>query len=300
MRSTKWVFTINNPTPDDEAAVHALAEKETTEYLIAEHEIGDQGTPHIQGYVRFTNRTYRNHLSDSLGGRAYLAVARGSDQQNKNYCSKTGQIIVEKGVVQTEKYQSGNWAVILNDAREKEHDGFAVAHPKEWILHRSAIERIHIEFKQGTIDTWDGRLPLKNWWVWGPTGIGKSRWAASQDLPKNQYRKNFNKWWCGFNHTTTCVVLEDYPAAPQGDVLSQYIKIWGDRYPFTAEVKGGSILMEPGRWALIITSNHSIEQAITNQSDRDAIKRRFTEVELNHQNCQIFCQTRIDLTILKK
>jgi hypothetical protein len=92
-----------------------------------------------------------------------------------------------------------------------------------------------------------------------------------------QYRKNSNKWRCGFcEELHKVVIIEDLdPKLCQ--CLVGHIKIWSDRYTFTGEVKCGSTQIWPGSFYLIITSNYRIEQCFTNPEDVDAIKRRFTE-----------------------
>ena len=92
-RSRSFVFTINNYTDDDIAEI--MAEAENAKYLIAGFEEGEQGTPHIQGYVYYDNakqlKTFANIFS-----RAYTSIAKGSPKQNQDYCSKDGDFW-EKG-----------------------------------------------------------------------------------------------------------------------------------------------------------------------------------------------------------
>ena len=64
-----------------------------------------------------------------------------------------------------------------------------------------------------------------------------------------------------------------------GDTLIQHLKIWADRYPFTAEVKGGSIAISP-TFNLIVTSNYEPALCFHSATDVDAIERRFTVIEL--------------------
>jgi hypothetical protein len=50
--------------------------------------------------------------------------------------------------------------------------------------------------------------------------------------------------------------------------------------------------MNPGRWNLIVTSNYPI-QACFNDTDRQAIKRRFMEIEMTTDNKQLIEATRV-------
>jgi len=76
---------------------------------------------------------------------------------------------------------------------------------------------------------------------------------------------------------TKRVIIDDWPDVDHGgDMLVQHLKIWADRYPFTAEVKGSHHAIMPN-FQLVITSNYSIDECFKNEKDREAIKRRITE-----------------------
>lgn len=63
-------------------------------------------------------------------------------------------------------------------------------------------------------------------------------------------------------------------------MLVQHLKIWADRYPFTAEIKGGSIAISPS-FTLIVTSNYEPGLCFHSPQDVEAIERRFTVIEMN-------------------
>ncbi len=85
-RSTRWCFTINNYTPAD---ITRLCQLETR-YLIFGREVGENGTPHLQGYVEFTERKRFNSAKAAIGPTAHLETAKGSAEHNREYCSKDG------------------------------------------------------------------------------------------------------------------------------------------------------------------------------------------------------------------
>jgi gas vesicle protein len=188
---------------------------------------------------------------------------------------------------------------MMKDAREMDPEEFEQAHPNEWYLRREKVEKIMMEAMGRRAQVWGGNLQSKNFWIWGAPGVGKSLWATEQVPLWNQCKKGNNKWWDGYQICyTKVVILEDYPRFPQGDILQHHIKIWADRYPFIGEIKNGHKLIEPGRYALVITSNFSIEQCFSNAQDVAAISRRFNQIEMTKHNAVLIKSTKIDLELL--
>lgn len=86
-RSYAYCFTINNYTNDDCAQVILLSD--IARYTLVGFEVGEQGTPHIQGYAYFTNALSRSSLSKKID-RASIRKAKGTPEQNYDYCTKDG------------------------------------------------------------------------------------------------------------------------------------------------------------------------------------------------------------------
>lgn len=295
-----WIFTINNFNEADEDYVIGLADDDDVHRIIAEHEHLENGTPHIQGYISFTRRVYRNEVERRLGGRAWVQIAVGSLKQNVDYCSKEGLVIVSKNCTdEHDEVQNGKLTLqVVEAARQMDPWTFEDTFPMVWVKHRNQILNVMMDNALRNVENWDGNLKAKNYWIWGPPGIGKSKWAANLMPVQHQYKKAVNKWWDGYNLCVhKIVMLEDFPM--NGQIFAQHLKIWSDRYFFMAECKGSSMVVEPGRFFLIITSNFPIEACFENPEDVRAIQRRFTEFEVTEENKAILFSNGLDRSILK-
>lgn len=254
--------------------------------IICEREIGKQGTPHLQGYLELDKKMEANALKRKLGNRAHLEISLGSRIKNIQYCSKEGDnnIIIKKIPAQIRDISQESLdriqkvAQILKDIKEMSPEEFAANHPGFYLNHKAKYLDHRHEALVQTHKTFDGDLKAKNFWISGAPGVGKSRLARQGLQHFEMYNKPFNKWWNGFNpEITKRVIIDDWPDVDHGgDMLVQHLKIWADRYPFTAEVKGSHHAIMPN-FQLVITSNYSIDECFKNEKDREAIKRRITE-----------------------
>ena len=170
-RARRWVFTINNFTEDDENAVLALEQRDEVVSVIAEHEEGKEGTPHIQGYVVFDKAIYGNTVEKLLGGRAWLSVARGSTKANIEYCSKEGRIIVEKldpmceSVLKKINFarDKDEWAKQrMEHMRTMTEEEFEEHYPSYYELHRERYRSFRMEHLIKHLETFSGSLTSKN------------------------------------------------------------------------------------------------------------------------------------------
>lgn len=133
----RWVFTLNNPTDDEEQAIGDFYEH--CVYLVFGRETGEQNTPHLQGYFILQTKHNLTWIKRRISDRIHLEISRGTPLQASNYCKKDGDF-EEFGELQSqgkrtdwERYR--DWLKEL-DARPTEEE-IAEAHPSLWGRYRS-------------------------------------------------------------------------------------------------------------------------------------------------------------------
>lgn len=88
-RAKFWCFTLNNYTQDD---VDRLATpSDAINYMVVGKEVGESGTPHLQGTVCFVERKRLQQVKTFIG-EAHCSVTRYL-LQSIEYCKKDGDII---------------------------------------------------------------------------------------------------------------------------------------------------------------------------------------------------------------
>ena len=80
----KWCFTMNNYTKDDILLIVPIFNRELKSFIF-ECEVGENGTPHLQGYIHF--KTKRRPFDLHLPSMNWIKC-KGTEQDNITYCSK--------------------------------------------------------------------------------------------------------------------------------------------------------------------------------------------------------------------
>jgi len=266
-RNRGYCFTINNY---DANTSTKLKELEGVAYMVFGFEVGEQGTPHIQGYVHFTGPKRLETVKRLIRG--HIELRRGSVEQAVRYCKKDGDF-VEIGVKPSTAGEASKvcWATIMEKSRGGNFTWIQDNYPRVWLQFSNPI----IGLQQRKAIVLDGELEHE-WWV-GSTGTGKS--STLWRLYPDHYQKELNKWWCGYKNEDV-IAIEEW--SPKNDCTGSQLKIWADRYPFTAQIKGGSMQrVRPQK--LIVLSNYSISECFVDSRDADPIKRRFKELRFPQQ-----------------
>nr|QJI53392.1 MAG: replication-associated protein [Circoviridae sp.] len=261
----RWCFTLNNPTDDDNQLVATALRPDEFHYAIVGREKGEQGTPHLQGYLHFKQKKRLSALKKILP-RAHFERARGSDHDNEAYCSKEGDVMLTIGA-----------PVGSNRANKRELDAAVAA-----VMSGSDMKKVAREFPVTYVKHGRGLRDLSLLVgsqprdfktevivLWGPPGCGKSRWANQQEGSK--YYKMKGEWWDGYGGEEIVVIDDFYGWLPYCEMLRLC-----DRYPHKVPIKGAYVEFTSKK--IIITSNKPPEAWYRDGCDASALFRRFTKV----------------------
>lgn len=242
----RWCFTLNNYTEVEYESIFTALE-ESSEYSIVGREIGDSGTPHLQGYTILSRRCNLSHVSNLLGGRVHLEVARGNPRQNRLYCSKSGSFR-ETGTLPgaVPRKTRDELATEFRDSVRSGNSGlvqFSESNPGSWYFSGHNLLRNSLSIAQPII-----RPDINVEWVFGEPGVGKSRYAHDK-LPEAFIKDPRTKWWSGYLLEKT-VIIDDF--GPNGIDINHLLR-WFDRYKCTVETKGGMVPLHADTF--IVTSN---------------------------------------------
>jgi len=92
--SIRWIMVLNNWTNVELSAIGSIISK-NCKYAIIEKEVGENGTPHLQGYFEF--KTKMRPCSVFNISRIHFEKAKGTREQNDIYCSKDSNIVISIG-----------------------------------------------------------------------------------------------------------------------------------------------------------------------------------------------------------
>lgn len=119
-----YCFTLNNYTEDDIQRLVELAP--SVGYIVYGKEVGESGTPHLQGFVQFATRIRFDPAKAKISGRCHLERARNA-QQARDYCVKDGDF-TEFGTLSTsgsrndlEEFKSAVKGGMLSSEELREH-----------------------------------------------------------------------------------------------------------------------------------------------------------------------------------
>lgn len=263
MVSRNICWTLNNWTDADEAEL--LIIKPPIKYSSWGREVGDQGTPHLQGYTEFS-KPMRFGGIKKLGGpwaKMHLEARRGTQDQAIAYTQKDGNA-QEVGT----KAQHGH-RTDLDTARN-----LAASEGMRAVTLQCGSQGIRVAEKFLTYHE-----EPRDWmpdviWLWGPSGSGKSRSARNICADLDCYVKNDgSKWWDGYDRHEA-VIIDDFRESwwPLTEMLGLL-----DRYEKRVEIKGGWRQFVPRKIVITTILPPSAHYTLAGE-DQEQLRRRIGSV----------------------
>lgn len=251
-----WCFTLNNYSEIEYESLKTLK----CDYIILGKEKGENETPHIQGYVEFPG-TRRLVTVKKINARIHWEPRRGSQEQAINYCMKDGdfeEIGVKKeqgkrtdidAVKEIIKEEKGN----LRDVLEKATSMQSIRYAEKYFTYNE------------TKRNWKTEVT----WIWGPSGVGKSK-LAHELAGEEFYSKDGEKWWDGYDQHEI-VIIDDFRGS---NMKFNYLLKVLDRYPMRVEVKGGyRQLLAKKIYVTSIMPPESVYVKLSNEPMQQLIRR---------------------------
>jgi len=270
-KSRNWCFTLNNYNDVDQKDIDTYAMAHPDVYIIYGKEIGENGTPHLQGYVHFPAPQAMSALRRFLH-RAHMEKCKGTPEANIIYCKKGGDFLSygDPPLSQAGKQQA-NAARFIELAKVGDFASIQEEFPSRYISSYRTMLQIATDHMVKPLDL---AAPC-GIWIYGESGTGKT--TAARTEYGDYYSKCANKWWDGYQLEET-VIIEDLD--PNHKCLGHHLKLWCDKWSFPAEVKGGMRCLRPTR--VIITSQYSIEELFSGEpATIAALKRRCKVIHMH-------------------
>jgi hypothetical protein len=274
-----WCFTINNYTNEHKEHLALLFQgvdqgnpSSIANYLVYGEEVGENGTPHLQGFISFTKRTTFNQCKSHVGTTAHIEVAKGSPAQNRTYCTKEGAF-TEFGKVPKSAGSRTDLAAFATAIKEgKNNAQLFDLNPAAYLRYRKWIDKLRDDFVHQPRDI---NKPPRVVVLWGHPGTGKTRFVYDQHEHNDIWSWPGDRWFDGYNGQRVAL-FDDFNGA--AFPIQFLLKIL-DRYPRIVPVKGDFVQWSPDY--IYFTSNLDPTEwyAGANERNQVALQRRIDEVK---------------------
>lgn len=225
-------------------AKHSIGHMVLTFLVIGKEIAPTTLTPHLQGYLETMTKIMGSSLKKQLPGGICLLAAKGTAQDNIQYCSKedSNALIVGKPMMQGARKDLEAIQLALSEGMgDKE---LSETFFKQWLRYNDAFRRYR-HMQLATPKTWFPEI----WILWGVTGSGKTRQVFEDNDPKDIWMWNGNsKFYQGYDLHSVAVFDDFY-----GEINLPWMLKLCDRYPTIVNIKNAECNWQPKK--IYFTSN---------------------------------------------
>lgn len=283
-KHSRVCVTVNLPDGKswEDYDLHFLRVALNADYIVMGKETGAEGRKHFQGYFEFSKRKSGKAIDNifrrvwPLPISVHFEPARGTQQQNTEYCSKSD----------TEPFTYGTPTGNEGQGTRMDAHAAMIRIKQGATLKQMAEEAPGLFFQYGramqtAIDLFkEHRAEEKQLiFLWGPTGTGKTC-HARKELDPEPMMWSSGGFMNGYSGDNDAVLFDDF------DWAKMDYKFWlqmTDRYSMTVNIKGGFKKWTPK--TIIFTSNDNPKDWWPEipAASREAIHRRMDEFgEIRH------------------
>lgn len=269
-KSRGFCYTLNNYSQEEIAEVKQIR----CLYHVRGYEVGQSGTPHIQGYIYFENPRSFNAVK-KLMKRWHIEPTKGSPSDNIKYCKKDGKFEEEGNPPgqgkRTDLVEIKNQ--IING--EKTVDEITLENPMIFHQYGRTLNKIEELKNRGKFRTW----MTCGIWYHGKTGVGKSHKAFEGYHPATHfvYNTQDNGYWNGYTGQETVIINDFRGQIPYSELLNLV-----DKWPHTVKIKCSSPTPFLAKKVIITSAMHP-HHCYPNLCQEDKLaqlERRFTIIEM--------------------
>lgn len=266
-RIRAWTFTLNNYTDDDLKNLGLLGVAQSTTYLIYGKEIGENNTPHLQGYIYMkAGRTFS--AMKKIIPKAHIEASEGSAASNTKYCSKDGDVTTFGAPPSQGKRND------IQEIKDMVRRGETMAKIVEVAANYQSVRMAEVCMKYKPLEKRE--KPMVKWY-YGGTGTGKTYAAWEETGYIDTWVSHDSlQWFDGYDGQKN-VIIDDFRA---GDCRFSNLLRYLDRYPMKVPIKGGFVNWVPT--LIIITSTHQPKKVYKNidiQENIDQLLRRIDIIQ---------------------
>lgn len=260
MSKKSWSFTINNYNDSD---IKLLDDLEVS-YIVYGKEVGELGTPHLQGFVTFRKSTRLPALK-KIHPTAHWEPAKAEDAA-ANYCMKDKEYTIRDN---REPGRRSDMIQFIEKIKETGLQEAVEEFPREYVKYHSGFDKLALR-----ICKTKERQPPTVIWLYGDTGAGKTRYVYDHHPLDDIWQSGTNLKWYDRYHGQPVALLDDFR---EKNIEFSFLLRLLDRYPLTVEVKGGTTIWSPQ--IIYITSSRSPEHMyVANGEDNQQLLRRITHI----------------------
>lgn len=256
-----WLFTINNPTPEEKPTAEGFPELKRLVYQL---ERGAEGTPHYQGFMELTRKMRATALHKIPWlRRAHFEIKKGRDRTPRamyKYCTKEVTrvdgpwMIGDWSDLESQKKSSLLDSACADILAGKKLKKIARELPSTWCRYHKGLISLHNELAKDDIPIW---RPVEVLVLHGETHLGKSRYAIDlaiaytgdkDDFYVLDASNNSTTWFDGYEGQSV-LIIDDFG----GYIKYRHLLRILDGYKVRLEIKGGFVWASYSK--VIITTN---------------------------------------------